>query len=134
EPARARSSRPHSLGRIRWRPVNMPSASLAVLELLVGLGAVAGGASLALAPNGSILHMPLENLSGTPFPDYFIPGLLLGLVVGGTHIAAAALTLMRNCNARPAGILAGSVLIVWILTQLALIGYQHPLQPLYLAV
>ncbi len=111
----------------------MALAGLAVLELLVGIGAVAGGASLALAPDGSILHMPLDMLNGTPFRTYLIPGLLLGLVVGGSNILAAVLTLLRKRHARPAGILAGSVLVVWILTQLALVGYQHPLQPIYLA-
>ena len=55
---------------------------LLVLLLVQGLGGLAGGLSLALQPDGSIMQMPLSYLDGSPFSDYLIPGLILLLVLG----------------------------------------------------
>ncbi len=109
------------------------SRGLGVVELLIGIGAVVGGGALALAPDGSILHMPLDVLRRTPFANYLVPGLLLCLVVGGSNVAAGVLTLRRSRKAPVAGIFAGFALVVWIGSQIALIGYKHPVQAVYLA-
>lgn len=104
-----------------------------MLELLIGIGAVVGGGVLALAPDGSILQMPLDMLRGTPFANYLLPGLLLCLVVGASNVAAGVLTLRRSRKAPVAGIFGGFALVVWIGSQIALIGYRNPVQAVYLA-
>ena len=41
--------------------------------LVLALGAIAGGLSLMMAPDGSILEMPISLLKDTPFVDFFYP-------------------------------------------------------------
>ncbi|HEX2863531.1 MAG TPA: hypothetical protein VHN99_03095 [Deinococcales bacterium] len=55
---------------------------LVVLLVLLGLGALFGGAALMLAPDGSPFGMPRSMLDRTPFTSFLIPGLLLFLVNG----------------------------------------------------
>jgi hypothetical protein len=54
-------------------------------EVFVGLNAVAGGVGLIV--NG--LGIPKDQLAGTPFDSFLIPGLLLSIVVGGSMLGAA---------------------------------------------
>jgi hypothetical protein len=55
---------------------------LCLLHLVLGISAFAGGASLMLEPDGSLLGMKPGLLLHTPFSNYFIPGLLLFLLNG----------------------------------------------------
>lgn len=50
---------------------------LGVLQVLIGLGAVAGGLGLIVDPTGASLGLPVEWLSGSPFPDHLIPDIVL---------------------------------------------------------
>ncbi len=47
-----------------------------------GLSGVYGGGALVWDPTGALLQMSLELLSGAPFADYRIPGLILFMVLG----------------------------------------------------
>lgn len=105
-----------------------------VIELLVGIGAVAGGAALIAAPSGALLGMPVAMLRGTPFRIYLVPGAVLLLVVGGANLAAGLLALRGRRSAPAASVLAGVALLGWMGVQVALIGYRDPLQLVYLAV
>jgi len=101
------------------------------VQLFAGLSALIGGAALTLAPDGSILGMPLELLRGTPFPDYLVPGLVLMLVVGGSNTLAGMWIFSGNPRAGRTGVAAGLILTGWIAVQIILIGYQHPIQLVY---
>jgi hypothetical protein len=48
---------------------------LIILMLVLGIGAVVSGPMLFLAPDGSLMQLPMEELAGTPFSDYLIPGI-----------------------------------------------------------
>lgn len=73
--------------------------------------------------------VPLEWLRGTPFTDYRMPSVALGVGVGGT-CALAAVTAWRGRRRAPAtAILAGGVLSAWIVARVATIGLRSPLQP-----
>jgi len=56
--------------------------SLIALHILLGLGALGGGGSLMAAPDGSLLGMPLSVMQGSPFPNFFIPGVILFTFLG----------------------------------------------------
>ena len=56
--------------------------ALMALLTIQGLGGLAGGASLVAGPHGEVMHMPVSYLNGSPFSDYTIPGLALGLILG----------------------------------------------------
>lgn len=94
---------------------------LAVLALNAfggGVYAITGAASL-----------PLHLLDGSPFQTYFLPGVFLFVVVGGTALAAAVAE-FRNLPVAPgATFIACMILLSWIAVQESMIGYVSWLQP-----
>jgi hypothetical protein len=60
---------------------------LAVIEAIIGLGAVGGG--IAILTGAFNQWLPPAWLQGTPFSDYTIPGLILLIVIGGGMLVAA---------------------------------------------
>ena len=73
--------------------------------------------------------VPTEWLNGSPFPDYFVPSLILLVVVGGSFIVAAMAVLTGLRIARLAALAAGIVVLGWLAVQLAIIGYVSWMQP-----
>lgn len=55
---------------------------LIFLLVFLAAGAFYGGLSLVIRPDGSILRMPVEMLSGSPFKSFLIPGIILLLTFG----------------------------------------------------
>ena len=104
--------------------------SLVVLEVFVGVGAVAGG--IGVATNG--IGFPLEWLEGLPFRSYLIPGLVLVLVVGGSQFVAAVAVWRRRRWGTVASLAAGMILAGWISAQVAIIGLVSWLQTFYFAL
>lgn len=97
-------------------------------DLFAGLAAVAGGVGLV----GGGIRFPSDWLSGTPFSGYTAPGLILGIVVGGSALVAAAISLLANREAGAmASAIAGAVMIGWIVGEVALIGYVSWMQPAF---
>src|SRR3954454_19778470 len=74
--------------------------TLLVVQALIGVTALAGGAALilgTLSPElGSVLTPAASFLEGSPFSSYVVPGLLLAVVVGGTQALAFLLGLQRS--------------------------------------
>ncbi len=103
-----------------------------VLTLFVGLSAVVGGANLAARPDGSSLRMAVALLRHSPFHDFFLPGLLLLLVVGLPHLVALRLHADRHPLAPVASLAAGAALVVWIVAEGLLLRAVLPVQLAYL--
>ena len=99
--------------------------TLAVVESVVGVNAL-GGMAYAL---GGARDVPSEWLDGTPFDSYVVPGLYLGVVVGGSCVVAGYTAARDHQLARPAALASAAVMETWIAAQVALIGYRSPLQP-----
>jgi hypothetical protein len=93
-----------------------------ILETFLGLGAMAGGAMLILGPDGHLLGMPTKMLSGTPFHDYLIPGIILFTAVGLAPMLVAATTLRHHRIAPLAAIGVGLTLIVWICVEMVMLN------------
>jgi hypothetical protein len=97
--------------------------------VLLGLGALAGGAALAMQPDGSVMHFDVTILAGSPFADFLVPGLVLGGFFGIGSLFVAAMGVARR---RPAPFLAfaiGCGQMIWIVVQLAIIkdvSFLHP--------
>jgi hypothetical protein len=100
--------------------------ALAAIEGVVAVNAF-GGMAYAL---GGADAVPVEWLEDTPFDGYLIPGLYLGVVVGGSCVAAAYATVRFPGSARVAALASSAVMVSWIVAQVAMIGYRSPLQPL----
>jgi hypothetical protein len=73
--------------------------------------------------------VPREWLEGSPFDDYFVPGLGLFLVVGGSLLAAAIAVFAGLRVARLAALGAGLVVLAWLAVETLVIGYVSWMQP-----
>ena len=98
---------------------------LVALELFVALGALYGGWTLLHGAWGLSVSM----LDRTPFIDWTWPGVLLLVLVALPMLVAAVAELARTSWAGRASLLAGFVLMAWIVGQVALIGLVFFLQP-----
>jgi hypothetical protein len=95
-----------------------------LLVSLLFFGAVSsfGGAVLAIIFNGA--GVPLDHLEGTWFSSLLVLGLVLGVVLGGTQLAAATGLLKRRRWALLVSAVAGFAMLIWIFTELAVLGYS----------
>lgn len=98
---------------------------LGVLLAFVALNAFAGGYLGMSGAEG----VPREWLQGSPFEDYFIPGLFLFVIVGGSFLFATIAVFARFQRARLAAFGAATVVLAWLAVQLAIIGYVSWMQP-----
>jgi hypothetical protein len=73
--------------------------------------------------------VPKEWLEGSPFDDYFFPGLVLFVVVGGSFLAAAIAVFAELRIARNAALAAGAIVLGWLVVETAIIGYVSWMQP-----
>jgi hypothetical protein len=117
-------------------PLGRLAASAIGLEIFLGVGALGGGAALMLGPRGEIIPLPISALAGTPFGSYLVPGLILFTVLGVGPLGAAALAWRRHPIAQLLALGVGLALLIWIVAQIALIGYSSapPLQAVYLGL
>lgn len=109
---------------------------LAALVAFQGLSGTAGGFGLIADPTGRAIGLDPAWLDGSPFSDYFVPGVILLVVLGIGPLLAAMGILRRLAWAWPASLLVGAALIVWIVVEVAIVGYiaQPPLQAIYGAI
>jgi len=114
-----------------WMAASKVARTL-VLTLLFfnGLSATFGGWQLASDPSGASMEMPLSLLNGF-FPDYRIPGLILGIVIGGGSWLVFALALSRQSRYGWWIALLGAALVFWIIVQLMIVQQFHVLQAVY---
>ena len=73
--------------------------------------------------------VPTEWLERSPFSDYFIPSLILLVVVGGSFVMAAIVVFAGLRIGRVAALTAGIVVLGWLAAQVAIIGYVSWMQP-----
>ena len=74
-------------------------------------------------------NVPKDWLEGSPFDDYFVPGLVLFVVVGGAFLAAAIAVFAKLRVARTAAFGAGAIVLGWLAVETAVIGYVSWMQP-----
>jgi len=110
---------------------------LTVLTAAVGLTAVAGGVALILGAVTSSSAggvVPDRSFLGdSPFTSYVVPGVILAVIVGGTHLLAAFLIGGDSTGGPLAVAIASFGLLIWIFVQMMFIPFS-PLQAVYFVV
>ena len=121
---------------VSFEPLGKLGVTAIVLNLVQAVGALGGGLALMLGPHGEILPLPVAALRGSPFANYFVPGLVLFVVLGIGPLLVAALGFRRHRFAPLLTVGVGAALLIWMVVEIAVIGYSNhpPLQPIYLAL
>ena len=107
--------------------------ALTALVGVQGLSGLAGGIGLVADPTGRSLGIPLAWLQGSPFSDYFVPGLVLFVVLGVVPLIVAYGLWGGRSWAWVGSAFVGVTLVGWLLVEIAVIGYHSdpPLQLVY---
>lgn len=107
---------------------------LGIIQAFVAIGAIPAGYSMIVEPDGSALGMTTDILAGSPFTNFFIPGLFLLIVNGLFNLINAILCFIKFKPAALIGLLLGMALIIWVMVQVYSIGLTHFLQPAYFII
>ena len=103
---------------------------LGSLLLFIALNAFAGGYYGMAGAKG----VPTQWLEGTPFHSYFVPSLILAVVLGGAFLTSAIAVFAHARWRRDAVVVAVAVAVGWLTVQVAIIGYVSWMQPATAAV
>jgi len=112
------------------------------------LSAVPFGLALAIDPTGGLVNMPAEMLVASPFRNFLMPGIILLIVLGlGALLLATALHRVpewplasmlnpfKSCHwVWSATIAYGFALMIWIATEVIMIGFDSWLQPFHFCI
>jgi hypothetical protein len=108
--------------------------SLIILTGFLSLTAMGGGIGLVT----NIMAPPVQDLQGSSFKSYLVPGLALFLIVGGGALATMILLIRLHPIGSLASILAGIIIIgfetveIWVIGSPA--GLARSLQVFYLSL
>ncbi len=117
---------------------------LILLQFLLGLGAFVSGGLLVLAPDGSLMQMPLSMLKYSPFSNFLIPGIILSTLLGVYPLAVTYCLWRKPAWRWPeaispfkhlhwcwaASLASGVILLIWITIQVLMlqsIAFLHVL-------
>lgn len=92
-------------------------------------GALSGGFLLTLAPDGSLMKMPVDIMHGF-FKDFFIPGLML-VGLGIINAAAFVAVLLKKPNGWIFSGLALGGLAVWFIVEIIVLREFHWLHAMW---
>ena len=99
--------------------------TLGVLLFFLAINAFGGG---YYGMSGA-KDVPVEWLEGSPFHNFFLPGLILFVCVGGSALVSGILVFKRHNFARKATFICVLIVLVWLIVQVAIIGYVSWMQP-----
>ncbi len=98
--------------------------AIGLLTGFVALTAMGDGVALLTGAEG--VRFPLTWLQGTPFPDYTLPALLLVVGVGGISLVACVAIVLGRKASVMASMLAGSVLVGYIVVEAIILKQEPP--------
>lgn len=101
---------------------------LIAVHFFNGIVAVLGGIGLI---TGSV-KLPADTLAHSGFPSLYFPGVILLAAVGGISLLAGIALHKKVIGAEMASILAGIIVMIWIIGEIASIRELHPLQIVFL--
>jgi hypothetical protein len=96
--------------------------ALTLLMLIQAIGGIPAGVAMIADPIGNI-GLSVDLLEGTPFGDYLIPGLILAVVLGVFPLIVFFGLLLRYRWSWWLSLAVGGGLVIWIATEVGLLGY-----------
>ena len=108
----------------------MDGKTKALLGLLLFNGLTAVGGGLALMTDW--IPEQASWVRDTDFPSNFFPGVILMAIVGGSSLIAAIALVKRSDGWQLTSIVAGVIMVIWIIGEVASIRGFHFLQVIYL--
>lgn len=120
----------HSGPRERRRSLLHLDKRKTLLGLLLFNGVTAVGGGLALMTDW--IPEQASWVRETDFPSNYFPGVILMAVVGGSSLIAAIAMVKRSDGWQLTSIVAGTVMVFWIIGEVASIRGFHFLQVIYL--
>jgi hypothetical protein len=105
--------------------------SIITILFFTSVSALFGGGALLLSPNGDFLQMSPKLLSGSPFKDFFIPGLALFIMLGLSSLIIASIALALRRNFPLLIIYQGIVVIIFLVVEIVSIKTFDALQVVY---
>lgn len=99
-----------------------------ILGILLAFGALNafGGGYYGMSGAEGV---PAEWLEGSPFKNYFIPSLILFVVIGGSFLTASISCFAGYKFARLIIFASIAIVYIWLAVQLSIIGYISWMQP-----
>jgi len=116
------------IARAAAKPRTGIKRALSIIAWFNFISALAGMAGLTI---GRGMGIPLEWLEGSPFRSYFWPGIILGVIVGGTQLLPI---LARHRGYQLTWGLhaaAGLVMMIWIFVEISMMLVWSPLHGIY---
>lgn len=101
----------------------IPLALVALFDIVYSVAVLTGAVQLSSGL-----------LQGTPFSDFTVPMLLLAIVVGGSALLAAATVFIRREWAVFVSAVAGIIMIVWEVVEVAMVQQFSWLEVLFTAI
>ena len=96
------------------KPFNSARTVSMVLLFFLGLSALPAAIVILSDPSGINIGMPLDLLDHTPFQDFLIPAILLGLFNGVMSLLFAILVLRKHPLQSWMILFQGATLAVWL--------------------
>ncbi len=98
---------------------------MGVLLAFGALNAFGGGYYAMSGAEG----VPHEWLERSPFDNYFIPGLFLFVIIGGSFLTASIVVFSGHWISKFFAITSVVIVYIWLAVQLSVIGYVSWMQP-----
>ena len=96
--------------------------TIGIIAGFIALTAIGGGIAILTGVD----PFPPEWLTGTPFPNYTIPALLLSVVVGGSTLVATIAIFMRGNKGIFATMVAGAIMMGYIIVEVLILQQVPP--------
>ena len=105
-----------------------------VLLFFLGLSALPAALFIIVDPSGIKMGLPSEMLDQTPFSNFLFPGIILGVFNGILSLIFAILVIKKHRLQSWMVMLQGSVLMIWLTTEVIMGIYYPPLTLPYYVV
>lgn len=126
------------------KPSRPPELWLLIVSLVfIGIVGAISGALFILSPDGQLMGMSPDFLTGSPFKNFLVPGIILFLLIGAFPLIGAwgllkkpgwrwanAVNICRRYHwSWTASWAVGVIILIWLIVQTAMLGYIFFLQP-----